>query len=144
MAEEATNNEQQAQAPKKKLPIKALIAVVAVLLIEAVAISAVFILGGQPDPVKADEGTGIDMVAEAEKLVEKLLLQDKFQNTRTGRAYLYDTTIYFTVKSKNLGDVEGMIEGNRARIESDIAAIFRKAEPAFLMEPEISTLTRSN
>ena len=139
MAEEQTT--EQAEQPQKKFPLKALIAVVVVLLIEAVAISAVFILGGQPDPAQADT-TAVDEAAAAEKEVEQLLLQDKFQNTRTGRAYLYDTTIYFTVKNKNLAKVEELIEINRARIESDISSIYRKAEPAYLMEFELSTLTR--
>ncbi|QDU33179.1 hypothetical protein KS4_12240 [Poriferisphaera corsica] len=140
MPEDKTTEDQTDQ-PQKKLPIKALIAVVAVLVIEAVAISAVFLLNNQPDAAKADT-TAVDEAAAAEKEMEQLLLQDKFQNTRTGRAYLYDTTIYFTVKNKNLATVEDKIEINRARIEADISSIFRKAEPAYLMEFELSTLTR--
>ena len=142
MAEEENNNEGNVeQSPKKKLPIKALIAVVVVLLVEAVAITAVFMLTGQPEPVQADT-TAVDAVAEEDKEIEQLLLQRKFQNTRTGRAYLYDTTIYYTVKKKHLENAEARKEENYARIEAEISAIFRQAEPSYLMEPKLSTLSR--
>ncbi|WP_432799466.1 hypothetical protein [Poriferisphaera sp. WC338] len=135
------NAENTAEAPKKKMPIKTFIAVFAVLLIEAVAITAVFMLSGSPDPVTADSAA-IDEAANGEKSMEMLLVQDKFQNTRTGRAYLYDAAINIVIKNKNEGAVTEIIDANKARIEADISNIYRKAEPAHLMEFELSTLKR--
>ncbi|QQE11200.1 hypothetical protein JD969_17135 [Planctomycetota bacterium] len=139
MAEEKNN--EQAEQPKKKLPIKLFLAIFGTLILEGAILTGVFMFTGQPEAVVADT-TAVDSLAEEDKEVEHLLLQDKFQNIRTGRAYLYDTTIYITVKKKNLSEVEDRLEKNRARIESAISSIFSKAEPAYLMEFELSTLTR--
>jgi flagellar basal body-associated protein FliL len=128
-------------APRKSLPIKTIVSVVAVLLIEAVAISAVFMLSQGPEPVTADEAA-VDAAAEGERPVEHMVVSDKFQNTRTGRAYLYDTEIYIVVKQKHLADVTDQLDVMRARISTDIAEVFRKAEPSHLLEPELATLRR--
>ncbi|MEM1209892.1 MAG: hypothetical protein AAF586_04440 [Planctomycetota bacterium] len=130
-----------ANEPKKGLPIKTIVAVAAVLLIEAIAISAVFILSQGPEAVVADEAA-VDAAAEGERPVEHMVVADKFQNTRTGRAYLYDTEVYIVVKNKHLGDVVERIDLMRARVSTDIAEIFRKAEPSHLLEPELATLRR--
>jgi len=135
------NAQPEAESPKKGLPIKTIIAVAAVLLIEAVAISAVFLLAQGPEPVAADEAA-IDAAAEGERPVEHMVVSDKFQNTRTGRAYLYDTEVYIVVKQKHLAEVTTQLDMMRARISTDIAEVFRKAEPSHLLEPELATLRR--
>ncbi|MEM0914149.1 MAG: hypothetical protein AAGB29_10065 [Planctomycetota bacterium] len=135
------DNATESAEPKKGLPIKTIVAVVAVLLIEAIAISAVFMLAQGPEAVVADEAA-VDAAAEGERPVEHMVVADKFQNTRTGRAYLYDTEVYIVVKNKHLGDVVDRIDAMRARVSTDIAEIFRKAEPSHLLEPELATLRR--
>lgn len=125
---------------KKKLPLKTLLLLAAVLLIEAVAISAVFILAG-PASVRAD-GAVDDAEAKMELPAEVLVLADKFQNTRRGRAYLYDTEVYVVVANKYKDQIEDTIEAKQAAITADVATIIRKAEPAHLMEHELSTLRR--
>jgi flagellar basal body-associated protein FliL len=137
MADE--KNEQA--TPGRKVPVKTAIILAAVLLIEAAAISAVFLLSGGPSAVKADP-SAFDAVALAEQPVETLVIADKFQNTRTGRPYLYDTEVYAVVRQKHLGNVDMRVASMRAQITTDVATIFRRAEPSHLLEPELSTLTR--
>ena len=139
---EADNAKQAApEAEKKKLPIKAILIVAAVLLVEAVAISAVFLLSGGPSEVQAEDMAN-DPALLAEQPAEVLVIADKFQNTRVGRTLLYDTEIYIVVKQKHRAEVEQTLERLSASIKSDIAAIFRRAEPAQLTEPDMATIRR--
>ena len=136
----AEQNENKQDAPKRKFPIKTIIALAVVLLLEAGAVSVVFFIAGQPADVKA-EGAKLDK-AKMEQPVEMLLVEDRFQNTRTGRAYLYDTEIYIVLARKHEKTLNQRLESMKAQITTEIATIFRRAEPSHLLEPELSTLTR--
>lgn len=129
------------EGAKKKLPIKTLIVLLAALLIEGAAITAVFMFAKGPEPIRADAGLAEDLAGE-EKQVEVLVIAEKFQNTRTGRSYLYDTEVYVLIRKKYMDDVEASIEGMQAQISTELATIFRRAEPSYLMEPNLATLTR--
>ena len=126
---------------RKRLPIKTFLVMTAVLLIEGVAISAAFMIAGKPADVKAEK-TAATEAQQGELPVEKLVIAEKFQNNRTGKTYLYDTEIYIIVKSKDDEAVTERIEAMSAQIAADIATIFRRAEPAHLLEPTLATLTR--
>ncbi|MCX5659555.1 MAG: hypothetical protein NTW19_07500 [Planctomycetota bacterium] len=134
--------EGQAAAPAKKgLPIKTIGILAAVLLIEAGVISAAFLFAGRPAEVKAS-GAVEDKTAELNELVEKSVIADKFQNTRTGRTYIYDTDIYILVRRKDEEKVDERLKAISAQIVGDIGQLFRKAEPAYLLEPSLATLIR--
>lgn len=135
MAKEPGNEEQI----KKTLPIKTVIILAVVLLIEGAAISAAFLLTGGPDAVKAD-GALMDEMAEMEQPVEELVVADNFQNTKTGKTYIYDTEIFVVVKRKNRERVMKTLETMSAQVTTAIAIIFRRAEPAHLLEPSLATL----
>ncbi len=140
MAEENTPNSAAADG-KKKLPLKTMIILATVLLIEAAAISGAFIFAGGPETIKADAELPEDL-ADKERQVEVLVIAEKFQNTRTGRSYLYDTEIYVIIRNKNVDTVDASIQAMQAQLSTEIATIFRRAEPSYLMEPELATLTR--
>jgi flagellar basal body-associated protein FliL len=132
-----------AEAGKKKLPMKMLIVVAAVMLVEGAVLGGLWMMfGGSPEAVQA-EPIEDDALAEQEEFVEVLLIGDKFQNTRQGaQAYLYDASVYVLVRRKNVAHVEAEIESQMARIRQDVTQIFAKAEPAHLNEPERQTLKR--
>ena len=138
MADEQTTEQTQGG---RKLPLKTALILAAVLLIEGAAISGAFLLSRGPTPVQAEEAPG-HAAALAEQPVEVLLVAEKFQNTRTGRPYLYDTEIYIVIRQKDQERIEARIEAMRAQITTSLATIFRRAEPSYLLEPELSTLTR--
>ncbi len=137
MAEKET---EQADA-KKKLPLKTIAVLIAVLLIEAGAISAVFLLAGGPADVKGDAAAA-DKEAQANRPVEQLVVEEKFQNTKTGRTYLYETEIYIVVRQKYQDDITEELEAKRSQITTDISTIFRRADPVHLLEPTLATITR--
>ncbi|MEM1026852.1 MAG: hypothetical protein AAGJ38_02100 [Planctomycetota bacterium] len=140
MADEAAANPEEAPA-KKGLPLIPIILVAAIMFVEAAVIAAVFLLAGGPSEVKAD-GNLEDLQAELEQPVTVLVVADKFQNTKSGQNFLYDTEIYATVKAGQKDIAEQQIEALRAKLLGEIMVIFRRAEPAHLHEPELSTLTR--
>jgi flagellar basal body-associated protein FliL len=132
---------EQASEPKKGMPLKTILVVVAALLLEAGAIAGAFLLTGGPSQVNADPAAQ-DAAAFAEQPVEELVIEDKFQNTRTGRTYLYDTQIYIVIKRRNQDQTRAILKEKTAQISADITTIFRRAEPAHLLEPSLATLTR--
>lgn len=128
-------------APKKGMPLKTMLIVATALLLEAAAIGGVILLTSGPSKVQADPAAQ-DAAAFAEQPVEELVVEDKFQNTRTGRTYLYDTQIYIVLKRKNQPQAQALLKEKTAAISADITTIFRRAEPAHLLEPSLATLTR--
>jgi flagellar basal body-associated protein FliL len=129
-------------APKKGgLSLKTIMVMAVVLVIEGAAISAAFMLSGKPAEVHADPAATSE-AEEMDKPVELLVIEDKFQNTRSGKTYLSDTQIYVVVKRKDEEAITAKLEEMQAQIAADIGAIFRRAEPSQLLEPTLATLTR--
>src|SRR5690606_26829584 len=114
---------------------------VGALLLEGGAIAGAFFLTSGPAKVHADP-TAQDEAAMAEQPVEEQVLEERFQNTRTGRTYLYDTQIYIMVKRKNQEQTRSLLKEKSAQVSADVTTIFRRAEPAHLLEPSLATLTR--
>jgi len=129
------------EAPKKKLPIKTIIVVGGALLIEAAVLVGVFMMAGGPSPVQADP-MAKDAAVAGEQPKEVLVIDGKFQNTRSGRPFLYDIEVYIVIKSKYVEEVEAKQAEITAAIKTDLTTIFRRAEPAHLQEHELATLTR--
>jgi len=129
------------KAPKKKLPLKTLAIFASVMLLEGGVIATVFMLSGQPAQVKGESAA--DLVAQqGEKPVELMVIEDRFQNTKTGRTYLYQTEVYVVVKQKHKDVLSKRIEAMQAQIKDEIGLIIRRAEPAHLLEPTLATLKR--
>ena len=142
MADEKTTEAAEAPADaKKKMPLKTVIVLAVALLIEGIAISAVFMFAGGPETIKADANLQADL-ADLEKQVEVLVIAEKVQNTRTGRSYLYDSEIYVIIRNKHMDKIDESIQSMQAQLSTEIATIFRRAEPSYMMEPDLATLTR--
>lgn len=141
MAEEQTDNAET--LPKKKLPLKMLIIIAVVMLVEGAIIGGgILIFGESPSPVQAEGLDTNDKAAEFE-LVEVLLIGGKFQNTRQGaQSYLYDTTISVLVQRRHQQYIDAEIVEHEKRISAEITEVFARAEPAQLNEPDRLTLKR--
>lgn len=130
-----------AASGKKKLPIKTIGIVAALMVAEAVA---VFVLLGSGAP-KSSHG---EVVAtelhddESEKTTEIELVTDKFQNMTTGQAWVWQVSIFLQVKNKNSDRVQAVLEQRRAEIREGLLQIIGKARHTQLTEPEKPTLTR--
>ncbi len=131
----------QAERVKSKFSLKTMLILSGVMLIEALAFLGAFMLAGGPADVKAEIGAEARL-EESELPVEKLVVADRFQNTRQGKAYLYETEIYIVIRKKHEAQIDGQLDTKAAQISTDIATVFRRAEPAHLLEPTLATLTR--
>ncbi|MBL0922669.1 MAG: hypothetical protein IBJ10_11160 [Phycisphaerales bacterium] len=126
---------------KKKLPLVPIIGVLALLVVEGVVIFIV--VGGAGKPA---ETHGAELheahLSEADKLVEILVVKDKFPNSSTGRSWIWDVEIQVQVKSKNLGKVQEVLASRSAEIKTGLARIWRTAQHNYFNEPSLETLTR--
>jgi len=140
-AEQAENAAVAAAAAKGGGTLKAMIVLFAVLALEGGTIAVTMMLAGGPSEV---QGVGLenDAQADANKLVEVLVIKDKFENLKTGRQFIYDTEVYITVKKRDEADVKEELERQKAQISMAIATIIRQAEPAFFQEATYATLRR--
>jgi flagellar basal body-associated protein FliL len=127
---------------QKKLPLKPLLILLAVVMVEGAAISTAFLLSGKPAAVRADAGAEKDEALKLEEPIEELVVADKFQNTRSGRTYLYDMEIYMVVRKRNQELVKKQLEMRKAQVRQDIRTIISRAEPNQMLEPTLASLTR--
>lgn len=124
-----------------KLPIKTVLILSCVILIEALVIGGLFLLAGPPE--LANAGIAFDdKIADANKPVEVLIIAEKFQNTRSGKAFLYDTEIFVVIRQKHSDQVSNQLVSRIAQISTDIHTVFRRSTPTHLHEPTLTTLTR--
>lgn len=130
-------------AAEKKLggKLKPILIVAVILIIEGVTILGTMMLSGGPSEAKGDP-IAQAQAAEQNELVEALLIEDIFENHRTGRPFRYDTEIYVKVRRKNLDRFKEELEAMKNEIRYQIGVIFAKAEPSYFQEPTRATLTR--
>ncbi len=129
-----------ATTPKKR-PLKVIAIVAGLMLAEAAGVYVLIGLTGSGTQQAAAEIHGADQ-AELQQLVEIEILEEKFQNMQTGRAWIWDTQIVLKVKVKNEAFVTGELEMRAAEIREGISQIMRRAQHAHLREPELTTLNR--
>jgi|ERR1051325_4794494 flagellar basal body-associated protein FliL len=127
---------------KKGLPIKTIGIVAGLMIAEAVAVFF-FVSSTGPRPAGAAAQTikGEDQ-ADLEASVEVPLLEDKFQNMQTGRAWIWDTEIVLKVRARNEKFVSGELEHRHAEIAEGVALIFRRSPHSNLKEPGLETINR--
>jgi len=136
MADEPTT-----EAPAKKLPIKTIIVVLGLLVVEGAGVVALMKILGKPGAVKAGEASQL-VLDDGEQKSELLIVEDRFPNHQTGRVWLWETEVQVQVKQKHLEYVERVLEERQAEIKTGISAIWRNAHQRHLTEPSLDTLNR--
>jgi flagellar basal body-associated protein FliL len=136
MAEKNENQQKRSVSP-----LMTILALAVVLLAQVGVVGGAYWLWGGPSQVKADSAAA-DEAAKAQQPTEVLVVADRFQNTRSGRTYLYDTEIYIVTENQHEEHAKERFEKRRAQVVTEIATIIRRDEPSYFKEPELSTLTR--
>ncbi len=130
-------------APKKGgLPIKLLGIVGAIMVVQAVG---VYMLAKSTGPQAASAAEAHLPHADQtdhEETIEIQLVEDRFQNMQTGRAWIWDVSIVLKVRAKNEEAVNKVLEGRAAEITEGISMIFRRAQHTHLREAGLETLNR--
>jgi flagellar basal body-associated protein FliL len=127
------------------------------MIIEAVVLFAgfKFISGGAKNanaadlttPVKAVEGADGDKSATTDDATtaEVPLLEARFPNKRSGRAFLYDIKIVLSVKKESADKVKAIVTEHDALIQDRVRTIIAETDPEKLgggAEPGLETLRR--
>ncbi len=144
MVEEAKAPEVQKEEggeKRRSVNFKTLGIILGMFLLEGLAITAVFLWAGAPAEVQAEDEAAT-LAAQNERIVEVLVLEERFPNNLSGRAYVYETEIYIHARRKHEEMVKEKIEGMTAQIKGDIAEIFRASKPSELIETSLGTLNR--
>jgi len=138
----AKNKEGGEEQTKRKAPLKVIIVVAGLMLVEAVAVvGLVMLTSGGPQQASADELEG-QQLADEERLVEIELINDTFQNRNSGQSWMWQTELYLQVRNKNKAHVEKTLEERKAEIAEGVRLIISKAQDRHLKEPGNETIRR--
>lgn len=138
-AEAAASAASAAAPARRKFPLKTLLVLGAVLLLEGLTITAAFLLSGGPAQVEASSAA-MEEQARAQQPTEVLVIEDRFQNTRAGVPYIYDTRVVAVVQYRHQAKVKDLLETIQGQIVEDVSTIIRRAELAHLREPTLATI----
>lgn len=140
-ADNQTPAPEAAPRSSKAGTLKTLLMLVAVLALEGGTIGVTMMLVGGPREV---QGVSLetDKMADQNKVVEVLVVKDKFENLRTGRQFLYDTEVYITVRKRDEASVTDALSTQKAQIAMAVGTIVRQSDPAYLQEATYATLRR--
>lgn len=131
-------------AEKKKgaLPLKTIILVLGLLIVEAGAVIGVLTMWAGPAKVQGGDDLHATAQSEDQSVSELLIISDRFPNHQTGKIWLWDTEIQVQVMAMNRADVEATLEARNAEIKTALSALFRNAHHRHLTEPSLETITR--
>jgi flagellar basal body-associated protein FliL len=159
-AKESPEKKSDAAAGPATMLSKTPVLLGAVMLLEAVVLFAGFkFLGGGPKPASAvelahDEGSEhgeghgdgkSSKKSDKDKFVELNVVDFKAPNSQNGRRYLYDVSVYVSVKGEAEAKVKDMIRDREALIKDRIRTIIGQMDPEKLgggSEPGLETLRR--
>jgi flagellar basal body-associated protein FliL len=131
-----------AAAPaKKKLPIKTIGIVAGIMIAEAVAVFMIFNMIA-PKKSSAHEDAAHVESSDAETIKEIQVVDEKFQNLASGRAFIWDTVVTVQVKKKHADSVEATLKSRAAELRQEMGRIVANADDAQLKEPNRETLLR--
>lgn len=127
---------------KKKSPIKTVILVLAIVIVEAAAIIGFFKMTA-PDPVAAAQNNDAVLeVDELDKIVELRVIDVRLPNNKGGVTYLYETQVWVQCKQRYSEQVNDVLDRHRNEITAEITAIWRTSDPRHFKEPKLENLTR--
>jgi flagellar basal body-associated protein FliL len=142
MAEETTKEVQGSEAaPSKKKGLKTMLILAGVLVLEAATVVVTFMVSGGPKPAAAEHNSAL-IIDDSKKEAEELVIQDRFPNSRRGENYLYDTEIYLVTRRQHQPKVQEKLKAMSATIHAEIATVFRRADPSYMHEDDLQTLSR--
>lgn len=137
MADEGA--ETQTEQPKKSSPIPMIGVIAVVMVLEAVGVAVlVSMMGG--DTTAAAVAIEDEELAALEAPVEVKLVDGRFLNMSTGRAWQWTAEIYIRVRQKHVEKIEGEIESRQYEIMESVSVIFARAQNVHLQEPGRETL----
>jgi flagellar basal body-associated protein FliL len=125
---------------KKKLPVKTIGIVAAVMVVEAVAVVGVF---KAISPKTSSAHTTVDLHNDdGDSLKEIKVADEKYQNMRSGENWMWQITVAVKVKKRNAAKVEGILKAREAEVRDGLRKIVASADQTMLKEAESKALSR--
>ena len=116
------------------------------MLLEGVGIvGAVKFLGVGPQETEASEEVVEEVDQDGNPLppqIEMRVTDVVAFNSKGGRVFVYQLSVYAEVDSKKMADVEDILENRQNTIEDHFSKIIRACDPKYLEEPGLETLKR--
>ena len=131
----------EAAPAKKKLPMKMIMAGLAVVVLEGATIGVTAMMTGGPKRAQADVPASAPAPV-VEKDVELVIVDAKLPNNQDGKLYLFDLQVVAKVEEKNEKKVEELLKERAAEIKDRIRTIIASSDRKSLSEPGLETLRR--
>jgi hypothetical protein len=133
--------EATAEPAKKGLPIKMIGIVGVVMIVEAVVVVLIFsMIGPKASQAKLEDVQVVS--SEGEGIKEIKVVEDKFQNMKEGRVWIWDLSVAVQVKKKHAEKFEGVIKSREGEIKQEIGRMVANADHNQLASPDRETLSR--
>ena len=143
MAEEALATEEE-QKPKAKLPLKMILIVGGVLLLEGVMVSMFWVMKGGPEPAEAT--SPIENTQEIpSKGFAEVVLAESFQvdNYMQGRKRTMVTLeAYARVEKAKFEELKELAENHSKELRDKIRTLISSAQPNDLKDPNLEVIKR--
>jgi flagellar basal body-associated protein FliL len=134
--------EPQPEAPVRQggLSPKLMIVILGIMVAEAGAVVGFLSLTG---PSHSSAAEHADLVVDAgEQTKEIMVVDERFQNLQSGRAWQWEIELWLKVKTKTAEAVQARLEAHKAEIQQAINNIISRSQHAHLKEPGHETLLR--
>jgi len=143
MAEEKPAAPQE-QKPKPKLPLKTIIIIIGVLLLEGATISVFTVFGGESQSADATDPIESTVDTETETMAEVLLAKDfSVDNYVGGRTRLIvNMEVSAKVDKANQEKLTVLIEEHGTEIKDSIRTLVSSAEPTQIKDPKLEVMKR--
>ena len=133
--------EQQQTAPAPKgLPIKTILFVSAIMVMEAGGVYVFMRMTGRTPEVASAGLVDEDLGENAPMEIQ--LITGTYTNLSTNQNWMWEVDIYLKVRRRNEELVNKTLERRKAEIAEGVGLIIRKAQHAHLKEPELLTIQR--
>lgn len=143
MAEEALATAEE-QKPKSKLPLKMILIVGGVLLLEGAMVSMFWVMKGGPEPAEAT--SPIENTQEIpSKGFAEVVLAESFQvdNYMKGRTRTMVTLeVYARVEKKKFDELTELAEAHSKELRDRIRTLVSSAQPNDLKDPNLEVIKR--
>ena len=143
MAEEALATDEE-QKPKSKLPLKMILIVAGVLLLEGGVVSMFWVMKGGPDPAEATLEIG-ETREIASKGFAEVVLAESFQvdNYMQGRKRTIVTLeVYALVEKKKFEELTELAGNHSKELKDRIRILISSAQPNDLKDPNLEVIKR--
>lgn len=139
-------NETIESKPRKSLPVKLIVTVLVVAVVEGAGFfAASTMFGGGPKLAYGEESgenvlAGEEPAADATTVEVSVLSKFKVPNRKSGRLMLFDLDLSVKVPSARAEEMKTLVTERQSEISDRVARIVRNASPEQLLEAELKSI----